>query len=234
MVKDVKLFSGLVVGDVDWLAQMLVPDGMGPEGMSEQGQRIIELLRAHESDFRLDANARELKLKAEWTAWEREAHRRCCVVCSEVMWTQDMSGREHVICIGCGRPLCLTHYLVHKKMEEPRRPVATAQRVFLPPDQHMAVLREKWQREHGQPMPEFLTLTQRAELATRLDLVLARGGEQSYTLFPDEYAAHWNHRCRTPIPPKNLRVLRAEQAALIAALVDIDKEMETAPPDPED
>lgn len=228
MAKTEYLPSGLVAGDIDWLVQMLMPDGMGSEGLSTQGQRIVELLREHENDFRLDSPEREQKLKDQWEAWSREAQNRHCIVCSEIQWTQDMSGKNNVICMGCGRPLCITHYLVHKALEEATYPT---------PEQQQAAARVACDRRYGVPHWRDLSISQRAALSLEVKLPSSTrfgNGRHTYTVYVDEYEQHWRHRCRTPIPPKNLRVLRAEQAALHQALVEVDKEMETAPPDPED
>lgn len=214
------LASGLMPGDVKWLETLvteLLADG--ETRRTPQAQRILTLLQYHEGDFRLDAADREQKLKDQWAAWDREASMRHCIVCSEIGWTQDLSGRSHSICMGCGRPLCLMHLVVHKVLEGDK--AAT-------PEAHRQWVEEQYRGKYGRAYPEHPTLIERSEGGLQINLPVFSGMRDKYTIFPDEYEQHWKHRCRTPIPHKDMNVLRAEQGILMQALVDIDKEMESA------
>lgn len=210
--------SGLMPGDIDWLATLtteLLADGETRQ--TPQAQRILGMLKEHEHDFRLNSAEREQKLKDQWHAWEREAQNRHCIVCTEIMWTQDMSGKDNVLCMGCGRPMCLTHYMVHKAMEGDGPT----------PEQHQAAARELCLRIYGVPDWRNLSIAQRASLST--EILLPMRGRDTYTIYVNEYEQHWKHRCRTPIPHKDMKVLRIEQAIHQAELIRIDKEMEEAP-----
>lgn len=218
---DRPLHSGLMPGDIEWLETLVTEVLAGGETRrAPQAQRVLDLLKRHGDDFRLDIEEREKKLHAEWEAWEREAQNRHCIICSAIMWTQDMSGKNNVVCMGCGRPLCITHYLVHKALESG----------YLSPEQQLQSMREASQRLYGTTDWQRLSIAQRASFSLEVKLPSGRHvTEKSYTIYAGEYEQHWIHRCRTPIPHKDMNVLRVEQGLLYQALVEIDKQMESAP-----
>lgn len=202
--------------DIDWLIRMVTPDGMAVTKLPVEAQRLIERLRDPGEQAKWEE--REQQLKERFAAFDREASRLHCIVCSEIQWTQDMSGKNNVICIGCGRSFCFTHYLVHKQMESG----------FASPEEHLKAMNATVGREYS----SALSIAERATWGLTVHLP-TKSRRDTYTIFMGEYEKHWKHRCRTPIPHKDMNVLRAEQAILQGLLIDIDKEMESAPAEQE-